>query len=441
MSEPILVEDPTTGDLMVRFPFEDGTGTAYFCFSSIENFKTNEINCVLQAQVSIMDGPLQTMSGRINLQSESAKKSFVSSFTKLIREEIELDRPFLVACEMVKEHLKAEDESLWAEDIKAQEMSMLFKPFLVQGAPSVLFGKGGGAKTYLSLRMALSLAAGKPFMGFAPQKIVNTLFLDYEDIEGTFASRLNQLKTAEPVLSSVELDKRLLYFPAKGVSLPELLPALRKAIQKHNIGLIIVDSAVSACGGEPEKAETVARYFNSLASLGVTSLTIAHETKSENHSYPFGSVFWYNFPRSIWNVRSLIDDSAEPIAGSNTIETGLFHRKANNGPLYQRIPLKITFVEGEAETLDRVDIRRGDDESWTDELSIPMRIKKSIGIGMKTASELKAELGSDVKPAALEEALRRMKKSGTLSQLGEKGAPYILAKKPPPRTAENGHSF
>jgi hypothetical protein len=213
---------------------------------------------------------------------------------------------------------------------------------------------------------------------------------------------------------------------------PDLVHRLKKVIKEHDIGFIIVDSAVSACGGEPEKADVVARYFNALSGLGVTSLTIAHETKSENHAYPFGSVYWYNFPRSIWNVRSVREDDDEITQNStNVVETGLFHRKANNGPINEMIPLRVTF-HNKGEQLEKVVIARGDDGVWEDEKSISSRIKKLLKDGGKTRSELVDAL-PDVASKMLEKELSRLKTKGTISLMGTKGSPYILAKNHPPK--------
>jgi hypothetical protein len=420
------------GTILVSIPFEDGSGTIYFSFANVEQFNSRELSTVLQVDVMALGKPFR-MTNRINLLSSNAKDDYIRSLKRLTRnDDLPIEQAFVQAIELLKEHLESLDDSHWAEEVRAESMGMLFRPFLVEGAPSILFGKGGGAKTYLALRMAMSLATGKPFLGFMPSKKCKTLFIDYEDTAQTFSARRGHLFEAEPSLTSVENDRTIRYVRPMGTPLPDLVHRLKKVIKEHDIGFIIVDSAVSACGGEPEKADVVARYFNALSGLGVTSLTIAHETKSENHAYPFGSVYWYNFPRSIWNVRSVREDDDEITQNStNVVETGLFHRKANNGPINEMIPLRVTF-HNKGEQLEKVVIARGDDGVWEDEKSISSRIKKLLKDGGKTRSELVDAL-PDVASKMLEKELSRLKTKGTISLMGTKGSPYILAKNHPPK--------
>lgn len=432
-----IVRDET-GGYLVRISLGQDQGTVIFSFSSIEHFRTDQIDCVLRGEFFPFMGESMHMTLRVNILSASAREGFIRSFAKFTDgDKVLIERAFIQAIEMVKEDLDSVDESAWVESFKSEQAEMLFSPFLVKGAPSILFGKGGGAKTYIALRLALSLASKMPFMGFTPKESCKTLFVDYEDVAGTAKSRIEQLWAAEPALTSVETDKQIRYLPAKGVPFIDLLPRIKKIVIENDIRLIIVDSAVSACGGEPEKADVVAKYFNALASIGVASLTIAHETKSENHAYPFGSVFWYNFPRSIWNVRSQREDTDNVVVASNSIETGLFHRKANNGPIQPAVPLKITFhnIEG-TEQLEKVTIERGDSSSWEDELSASSRVKSLLEKGPKTRSEL-ADLMADVKSNTLEETLRRLRSKGVVELLGTKGSPYILAKKSSPHSPKN----
>lgn len=429
MPHTLVVEK--SGAILVSIPFENDSGTIYFSFGNIEHFNSRELSTVLQVDIMAFGKPFR-MTNRINLLSSNAKDDYIRSLKRLTRnDELPIEQAFVQAIELLKEHLESLDDSHWAEEVKAESLGMLFRPFLVEGAPSILFGKGGGAKTYLALRMAMSLATGKPFLGFMPLKKCKTLFIDYEDTAQTFSARRGHLFTAEPVLTSVENDQTIRYMRPMGTPIPDLVHKLKKVIKEYDIGFVIIDSAVSACGGEPEKADVVARYFNALSGLGVTSLTIAHETKSENHAYPFGSVYWYNFPRSIWNVRSMREDDDEISSSStNVVETGLFHRKANNGPINEMIPLRVTF-HNKGDELEKVVIARGDDSAWEDEKSISSRIKKLLKDGGKTRSEL-VDAMPEVASKLLDKELGRLKMKGTISLLGTKGTPYILAKKLPP---------
>lgn len=52
---------------------------------------------------------------------------------------------------------------------------------------------------------------------------------------------------------------------------------------------------------------------------------------------PFGSVFWWNNPRSIWQIQKAQEE------GTDKLHVGLFHRKANNGPLERPIGFALEF--------------------------------------------------------------------------------------------------
>lgn len=423
-----LVEE-SSGAILIDFTLEDEAGSIYFSFDNIEQFTSRDLNALVAAEGYKLGSKPCRLTSRLNLYSASAKDDFLRSFRRLLRsDDLPIEAAFIEAIELLKEHLAQKNDVVWAENVKAQQSKMLFAPFLVEGAPSILFGKGGGAKTYLAMRLALSMATGFPFMGYSPAKKCKTLFIDYEDTAETFASRRGHLLMGEPILMSVETDQTICYLKAKGTPLPDLLPKLKKIVAEYEIGLIIIDSAVSACGGEPEKADVVARYFNSLATLGVTSLTIAHETKSENHAYPFGSVFWYNFPRSIWNVRSEKDDFDEIQTNiGNVLETGLFHRKANNGPIQSPIALRVTF-DDKGEYLERVTFSVGDDATWNDEKTLKARIRKCLEKKPMTRNEIIDEL-PDEKQNSIDVALKRLVEKEKIVLLGTKGSPYILAKK------------
>ena len=63
---------------------------------------------------------------------------------------------------------------------------------------NLLFSKGGIGKTFLALRMALSVATGEELFGFKPTKITRVLFLDLENSDKTFKDRLTELAQYVP---------------------------------------------------------------------------------------------------------------------------------------------------------------------------------------------------------------------------------------------------
>ena len=94
-------------------------------------------------------------------------------------------------------------------------------------------------------------------------------------------------------------------------------------LMKHSIDFVVIDSAGRAVL-EPEASGPVNQYFNALAGLEATTLTIAHVSKTGKESEPFGSVFWYNGARATYRAFGKQTGSTLPMA--------LRNHKANNGP-------------------------------------------------------------------------------------------------------------
>jgi len=103
--------------------------------------------------------------------------------------------------------------------------------------------------------------------------------------------------------------------------------------------LLIIDSIGGACGGEPESAEVVLRFFTALRSLKITPLCVDHIAKVGVSGTPFGSIYKYNASRNLWEMRK----NQEP--GEDFIEIGLIHRKINVGKLLPPIGYRFDFFD------------------------------------------------------------------------------------------------
>lgn len=88
---------------------------------------------------------------------------------------------------------------------------------------------------------------------------------------------------------------------------------------RHELDVVVVDSAVMACGTDPLKPEAAADYAAAILAIGRPTLSLAHVTKLDDARYPFGSVFWHNLARMTWSL-----------SGDNDGEVLLRHRKHNN---------------------------------------------------------------------------------------------------------------
>lgn len=385
---------------------KDGAeGSTTFTFSDIERVRRSEVNAFVRATVHEAE-ELGVFSGRLNLSSLSAREGFARSLTKIAQTKISFDFVLSQAIEAVTYYLEKQPQAIWIEEAPAAKgEKWLLDPYILEGSPNILFGKGGGGKTFLALRIMLSLVTGLPILGITPSRTVKCLFLDYEDIAENGMDRIYKLCGGmfKPELDSIY--GKIRYFKANGVPLHELIPTLKEEIAKHGIEFILVDSAALACGGEPEKAESAIRFFNALSKLNITSLVIAHETKAETHEYVFGSVFFHNSARNIWNTQAEHDEDDPRI-----IQMGLFHRKCNHGSLKAPRAVKIFHGEG------FVDVSLGDIAAFDKELSVPQRIIRLLRDGGQPTHEINERLGGDKN--TIKVTLQRLKKKEKIMENG-----------------------
>lgn len=421
-----VVTTTPDGGARISFDIEEGVvGT--FTFTEIEQTKTQTIDAILRVVIHI-EGKEHALTGHLNLLSLSSRETFLRQLGYTLPKKLPLPVFLGRAIEAVQDHLGTNDGSVWFEDIQAiARPDPLFPPFLVDGAPNLIFGKGGTGKTFICLRMALSMAFGIPFLGVTPTRKCKVLFVDYEDSQHEFADRINKLLSGlgQYAPDVEEIGKKIKYFRALN-PFQDIVPALKKIIQEEGISFVIVDSAIMACGSEPEKADVAARYFNALAKLQTTSLTIAHETKAETHNYPFGSVVWWNSPRNIWNIQGMggeqSDDEEEPT--NEPVELGLFHRKANNGARSRLLAATMSITDNKAT------ITQGDRNDWESEMTVATRITKFLrDAGQpKSRKDIEKELDG-VEKNTIKQTLRRLHKSGKITLIGGQGGEYVFTQK------------
>lgn len=253
---------------------------------------------------------------------------------------------------------------------------------LPDGQPTIFFGDGSTAKTYIALVAALSVATGEELLGL-PVLFDRVLVIDYETDAQTHRFRYDRLLAG----AGLTWQPRLIdYWPAKGRPFVDIADAVRRKVERDRNGLIIVDSAAYACGGDPSDPEAVLRYFNALNSLGKTSLTIAHVPKDSDQDKPFGSVYWSNAARKTWNFQRAQNE------GEDVIHIGLFNRKVNDGRRDRPIGIRMTF-EGETGpvTVRREDV--ADVPELSKGLPLKQRILEALKQGAMTVDGLARETG------------------------------------------------
>ena len=240
---------------------------------------------------------------------------------------------------------------------------------LLKRHPVILFGDGGGAKSYTALYLA----------GRLEQRGTRVAYFDWEFSGEDHRDRLERLFGADdmPAIWYVRCDRALVYEADR----------LRRIVKEHDIGYGIFDSIAFACDGPPESAEIASAYFRAVRQIGIGSLHIAHTTKGDHSDRkPFGSAFWHNGARRTWYVKPSED------AGSS-LTIGLFDKKRNIGPPRPAVGFLINF---DAERTIYTPVNVADVQDLSTSLPLWQRMKQSVANRPMTLALLSEELDANV---------------------------------------------
>jgi hypothetical protein len=205
-------------------------------------------------------------------------------------------------------------------------------PLLLEGQANLLYGLGGSGKSYLATLIAAKVSKGyqDEYGEIHPPERV--LYLDYETGADEIYSRLSSIQMG----LGLEPTPQILYHSSSQSLIVEI-EQIQRTVAEEDVRLVIVDSVAYACGGEAETSLPATNYSNALRSLHTTTLSIGHVSKDVRASTPYGSVFWFNGARSIWEVVRSQD------TGTNMLNIGLIHRKVNNGSLAMPLGYQVSF--------------------------------------------------------------------------------------------------
>lgn len=254
---------------------------------------------------------------------------------------------------VLAEHRKGEPEKPITEVVASEAIRYRVKPLIVEKQANLIWGERGTGKGFLSCWLALMVAL--PVID-GPYDVEpgNVLYLDYESDEEDLKQRMDMVaKGAEyPTPHNV-------FYRRCWRALQDEAEEVHNIVRRRNISFCIVDSAGLACGGKPQADDMVLPFFGALRRLNLTSLIIAHTQKNAETKTAFGSVYWENMPRMVYEVRS----TQQP--GDSSLNLGLFHRKVNRGMRQTPTGLRFTFDGDHAVSvspvnlMDVTDLRNG----------------------------------------------------------------------------------
>lgn len=266
--------------------------------------------------------------GRVNLSALQTRERLVKRLGGLLANGPEWNTVVETVCvRTVALHREGQPaESLEPTDTD-EAACFVCNPLIYERHPTLIYGPGESGKSFFGLYVACLLASGgtSSNLAVAPGGH-NILYLDWEMRAPEMRARVKQLRVGHPELTKAPLH-RAMHLP-----LASCAAEIRREIHRLDIGVVVIDSLGPATGGEIERASDPVAFFNALNSLNVASLLIGHVAKpsdDEKTRTPYGSVYYYNLARSIFEVRL----AAEPDSDQRTV--ALYHRKNNLG---RRLP-------------------------------------------------------------------------------------------------------
>ena len=203
-------------------------------------------------------------------------------------------------------------------------------PYFQERQPSVVFGDGGSGKSYFCLLAGFLIATGREHLGMKPEP-GSVLYLDYENGEGTILGRLRKVAAGFG-----ETTPPFIHYMAMRRPLEDDFDRVSAYLLENCVDFVVVDHGARAVF-EAEQSGPVNQYFNALAGLEVSSVTVAHISKAGKESEPFGSSFWHNNARATY--RALAQESGD------TLNMALRQYKSNNAPRISDRAFQFTFED------------------------------------------------------------------------------------------------
>ena len=286
----------------------------------------------------------------------------------------------------------------------------LIDRFILHQSPTLWFAPGGSGKSLLALALAVCCENG--FDLFGTCEPTKTLYLDWETDYQETTRRVSLI--AEGLSKIYEIKKEEMALPSylrMYLPLVNGTEELLETVNTYGYQLLIIDSVAPALGSDLISAAEVTRFFGSVRRLnaeGITTLLITHISKGEkkdnkSQRTPFGSIFFENFPRLTWELRS------EYREDDNSFLFGVFCRKSNVGKLEPK-GYKLSFLPN-CVNIEYIDPEETDGAKQTlAEMTIALLEKQDM-----TAKELASTLQAT--PETIWVTLNRLKKRGIIDNL------------------------
>ena len=309
---------------------------------------------------------------------------------------------------IIKEARQGEPvETIWPSEDDDLMPAYLLEPILYLNHPTVIFGDYGSVKSTFALVVGYITQLPHPDnnLGLTTLKeSTRCLYLDYEDDPLSFRKRWGAIQRGFGIKASMPIEYRRMT-----TTVADSIDSLQQIKKDKDIKLLIVDSLGPAARGNLNDPEPAIRYHEGLRRLGITSLTLAHNAKDPltKKRTIFGSVFFTNLARSVWECRSAQE------TGEDEAIISLKHAKANLSKLHLPLGYKFTFTD-KAITIAKADLR---DTGLSGQLPLSAQIKNLLRSGAMPVKDIADTL--DANEGSVKTTLNRLAKKEITVKVGE----------------------
>lgn len=234
----------------------------------------------------------------IGLKSDTSRDKLARSLSKNA-EHIPWKRLIERACAAVLKLHRHGEPIVELEPADSIHTPFVMNPIVYRGHQTLIFAPGGSYKSYLALYFTLLAKSGQRQNGIAAVQ-TNVLYLDWELDKETVGARLKALQTGHPALANYRPHYRRCTQP-----LHLEAPQIAVEVVRLGIGLVIVDSAALACGGDLLSPESAIKLQQALRRIGCASIVLAHVSKSTaagQDKSAYGTVFFRELARNVWEL-------------------------------------------------------------------------------------------------------------------------------------------
>lgn len=220
----------------------------------------------------------------------------------------------------------------------------LIDKFIIEQSPTLWFAPGGSGKSLLALALGICAENGYDFFGECEP--THTLYLDWETDKAEMDRRASLLTAGIADIYETKREEiKLPVYMRMYLPLIDSVDNLIETAYMHSVKFIIIDSVAPALADDLSSPAAATKFFSGIRKInadGITTLLVTHvskESKKAGTGSPFGSVFFENFPRLTWELKSDYDEN------KGRFSFGIFCRKSNVGRLEPK-GVALTFSQG-----------------------------------------------------------------------------------------------